>query len=213
MSLKELCKALGWHRIRRWKHFVQEVKAIESNYETQKFLREKREAQSSISPYFDKLFGDWRPNPELVQEVMDSMESRDIDEVIKAVLRTPMAYSRYGNMQGWVPVDHRIRLTTEEQAQKIIADTPVETLQWIAEEQDCDDISEIFEAICRIFYGVNVRIVASFSSRHAFIAWPLLINEQVEWKFLEPQTDGWKTDLHIGDGTGKRGDVSQALIV
>jgi len=228
MTLKELCKALGWKRIRRWDFFAKEVKAIESNLETQRFLREKAEARTSISPYFDSLFGDWQPDPNLVKTVMGSIETRPIEEVFEAVIRSPIAYSRYQGAQGWIAVDRTVRLTTLACANKIVKDTPVDTLRWIAERQDCDDISEIFESICRLFYGVNVRRVLSFSSRHAFIAWPLLVNgvseahprddrdrvtSRVEWRFLEPQTDGWKTDLHIGDGTGTPGDVSEALIV
>ena len=168
--------------------------------------------QQSISPYFDLLLGTWRPDPDLVNRVCGSMETRPIEDVLDAVLKTPIAYSRYYGAQGWVAVDSTVRLTTLELAEEIIRDTPVEMLQWIAERQDCDDISEIFESICRLFYGVNVRRVLSFSSGHAFIAWPLLVDGTVEWRFLEPQTDQWKTDLHIGTER-KSGNVSQALIV
>lgn len=206
MTLKKICEALGWKRIRRWKDFVKEVKFMENAAET-------ATAPQSISPYFESLFGGWRPDADLVREVMDSMETRPIEDVRDAVLQTPIAYSRFGGSQGWIAVDRTVQLTTLQMAEKIISDTPVETLRWIAERQDCDDISEIFEGICRLFYGINVRCVLSFSSRHAFIAWPLLVNETVEWRFLEPQNDGWKTDLHIGNGRGKPGDVSQALIV
>ena len=206
MTLKKICEALGWHRIRRWKDFVKKVKFLES-------AAEEQTAPQSISPYFESLFGGWRPDADLVREVMESMETRSIQEVFDAILKTPIAESQFGKAWGWVPVDNSMQLTTLEKAQQIISDTPVETLKWIAERQDCDDISEIFESICRLFYGVNVRLVVSFSSGHAFIAWPLIVNETVEWRFLEPQNDGWKTDLHIGNGRGKPGDVSQALIV
>ena len=168
--------------------------------------------QQSISPYFDVLLGTWRPDPDLVNKVCESIETRPIEDVLDAVLKTPIAYSRYYGAQGWVAVDNTVRLTTLELAEEIIKDTPVEILEWIAERQDCDDISEIFESICRLFYGVNVRRVLSFSSGHAFIAWPLLAEGTVEWRFLEPQTDQWKTDLHIGTER-KSGNVSQALIV
>ena len=181
----------------------------------------------SISPYFDVLLGTWRPDPDLVNRVCESMETRPIEDVLDAVLKTPIAYSQYYGAQGWVAVDSTVRLTTLPLAEEIIKDTPVEILEWIAERQDCDDISEIFESICRLFYGVNVRRVLSFSSGHAFIGWPLLVpevhhhddsdratsgNGTVEWRFLEPQTDQWKTDLHIGTER-KSGNVSQALIV
>lgn len=215
MNLKKLCEALGWHRIRRWKDFIKEVKAVESSYETQKHLKEKREAQASISPYFDFLFGDWRPNPDLVNRVWDTIETRPIAEVLDAVLKTPIAYSQYQGAQGWIAVDNTVRLTTLELAEEIIKDTPVDKLKWIAERRDCDDISEIFESICRLFYAVNVRTVLAFSGGHAFVGFPLIVDSDrttshVEWRFLEPQNDRWQ---EINVGQGGMYDVKEALIV
>ena len=176
---------------------------------------------ATLSPYFESLFGNWRPNPELVREVMASMETRSTDELWEAAQRASISQSRFRGGQGLVQVDERCQLTTLACAEKIIQDTPIEKIKYIAERQDCDDYAEIFEAILRVFYGINCRVVISVSCSHAFIGWPLIINNQVEWRFLEPQTDRWlyvfigRNEITASGKTreGDIGDVSEALIV
>ena len=149
------------------------------------------------------------------------MATRTSNQLWEADHSAAITRSRYRGGQGLVLVDEHYPLTTLDLAERIIKDTPVEQLRYIAETQDCDDFARILRSLLRVLYGVDVMVVISISWGHAFIAWPLITGDRVEWRFLEPQNDRW---LHVFIGRhertasgrtreGQRGDVSEALIV
>ena len=103
--------------------------------------------------------------------------------------------------------DSSYKVVSREMLKRILEETQVDAIKWQAEGYDCEDIARKFVTRCADL-GVNsVGRVMSWSGKHAFCIAVVQLGTDIEFVFIEPQTD-----QIIDAGSGKY-DLENALIV
>ena len=94
-----------------------------------------------------------------------------------------------------------------DRIQLVLDKTKVDEIEWEAEEYDCDDIARKLVTRC-VDLGINsVGRIMSWSGEHAFCIAIVYDGDELDFVFIEPQTDEIITSLE-----GKY-DLSNALII
>ena len=116
-----------------------------------------------------------------VNDVLSFLYSRD--EISKAIdpfgQASPVRYK-----------DRSYFLVSRPIFDQTLEETEVDTIEWIAEKSDCDDIAKYLSALMAVRFGLNsFGVVTSFDGGHAFSF--ALIHEMngIDIVYFEPQTD------------------------
>lgn len=116
-----------------------------------------------------------------LNDVLSFLYSRD--EISKAIdpfgTGSPVRYK-----------DRSFFLVSRPTFEQVLRDTEVDTIEWIAEKSDCDDIAKYLSALMAVRFGLNsFGVVTSFNGGHAFSF--ALIHERngIDIVYFEPQTD------------------------
>lgn len=103
--------------------------------------------------------------------------------------------------------DATYKVVSRDMLQRILDETKVDTIEWQAEEYDCEDIARKFVTRC-CDLGINsIGRVLAWSGQHAFCVAIVQDGPSVDFVFIEPQTDEIITEF-----TGNY-DISNALII
>ena len=156
-------------------------------------------AQGGKSKDFSGLRRDIQANVKeySAQEVMDFAYS--LEEI--ATAKHP-----YGG-QAFQISDSKFFIPTEDMFERILAETEVDTIEWVAEKNDCEDISKYFSALVSVKLGINcVGVVRSVDGGHAFgFAFVRDQRDNLKAIWFEPQTDKILTPSEIGKGMYQMG--------
>ena len=108
---------------------------------------------------------------------------------------------RVEKMQAFRFTDGTYRVPTREMFQRIVDETKIDEIEWVAEKSDCEDISLRFNARC-IELGLNsCGRVMSWSGGHCFIIAVVRDEEGLGFACLEPQTDKILSSDELGEGS------------
>ena len=163
--------------------------------------------------YYKQLFtgqdpiGKLKKTQELRGIIQQDTNIYSINEIFNFVRSRPElrdARDPYGG-QSFRSKDAEYYVVSRSTVEQIINETEVDTIEWVADKTDCDDIAKYFSALMSVRYGLNsFGVATSYDGGHAFSF--ALIHEggklNVVW--FEPQTDEILTDK-IGHGAYQLG--------
>ena len=133
-------------------------------------------------------------NAQLKKQIKADAKMFDVHEdLIPVVMETPpLLHAKHNGQQGLNMVDGKYRVVSKTVFDEVLLNTKVDSIEWLEDVQDCDDISLLFVARC-VRLGLNsVGRIMSWGGGHCF---NLVIardeNDKPKFYYLEAQTDQW----------------------
>lgn len=173
MTLKKLCKALGWKPFRRWRAFIEHLQYVVAIGEDTIQQLEKEDKTRALI------------------EKHTSVASSD--EIVKAMRRSLIG----GDGMYIVPCDTDYWILDGVGWQHSLDFTGVDKKRYISERFDCDNFAIVLAAIMADKFQINsVGIVFDFSGGHAYAVLPVRQEDgSIEMVILEPQNDQYIVSL------------------
>lgn len=103
--------------------------------------------------------------------------------------------------------DGSYKVVDRRMVDRILRETQVDAIEWEAEEYDCEDIARKFVTRCADLGLNSIGRVMSWSGGHAFCVAVVISGKDIDFLFIEPQTD-----QIVDVGKGKY-SLDNALIV
>ena len=107
-------------------------------------------------------------------------------------------------VQPFVTTDAKYSVPTEAMLKRILKETDIDRIKWIAEEMDCEKIArEFVDACAELGLTDAVGRIFGVSGNHAFIVALVQDGENVGVKFIEPQNDKFIEPISLKDASAK----------
>lgn len=146
-------------------------------------IQERLKAKSEPKQNFTEL-------REAVQQDVKRYNVQDIMQFAYSVPEIATAKHPYGG-QAFQVADSQYFIPTETMLHRVLRETEVDTIDWVAEKTDCEDIAKYFAALVSVKLGFNaIGIACSADGGHAF-SFSIARTQRDALKIIwfEPQTD------------------------
>ena len=169
---------------------------------------ERGDADTRLKRLLSQPIADGTETAELRAAIQADMRNYAANDVYQFMYATPeiiTAKDPYGAQIPFSCDDGQYFVVSRSMVERILRETKVDTISWVAEKRDCDDIAKYLSALMAVQFRLNsFGVVRSYDGGHAF-SFALVHGESglgVMW--IEPQTDEILT-RQLGAGMYKLG--------
>ena len=159
--------------------YTKAMQSVDKRLSSIESLIRENKGQQSVSALRAAIQADVKEYD--LNDVLSFLYSRD--EISKA--RDPFGQAS--------PVRYKDRsyfLVSRPIFERALEETEVDTIEWIAEKSDCDDIAKYLSALMAVRFRLNsFGVVTSFNGGHAFSFALIYEMNGIDIVYFEPQTD------------------------